>query len=195
MSSMLDFISPVSAISSLFGGNSTPSAASSPDYKTASDLLASRQNYQIPPELANAYNLSLNNANGESDIQQRMDNAANRQLAGQLSSNSRNATSGSEAQLGANSALQNYNQNLDQSAIAGSQQKQQNLSNYYNLSDAIGNQRQTAFEFNNQYPLEQRLAFLSSIMGNNANTNIANINANAALLGGVAKVASMAAMP
>jgi len=145
--------------------------------------IAERKDYQISPELMKAYNISLNNANGQSQVETSLDNVANRTLGQQLSNNSRYATSGSEAQLGATGAVQNYNQNLDQAAIAGSQQKQQNLQSLYGLSGEMANQEQTQYGYNQQYPIEQRLAFASALMGNQANQQIATNTANTNLIG------------
>lgn len=158
----------------------------------STNLLNSRKDYEIPEELKRAYNLSLNNAEGQSDIQTRLDNVANRRLGQQLSNNSRYATSGSEAQLGASGALQNYGENLDQSAVAGSQQHQQNLQNLYGVTNTIANQKQTAYGYNQQYPLEQRLAFLSAMQQNAANEGIANANANSSLIGSLGSSAANA---
>lgn len=148
-------------------------------------LLNTRQDYQIPDELKKAYGLAQSNAYGTPDIESRLTNVANRTLGQQLSNNSRYATSGSEAQLGANSAVQNYNQGLDQAAIAGTQQHQQNLQSLYNLSNEMANQKQTQFEFNQQYPVQQRLAFLTALNTNQNNSAIANNTAQMNLLGGL----------
>jgi bisphosphoglycerate-dependent phosphoglycerate mutase len=147
------------------------------------NYLSQRQDYQISPELTQAFNLSQNNALGESDIQSKLENAANRTEGQQLNNNSRYATSGSEAQLGANQAVQNYGANLDNAAIAGSQQKQQNLAQYYGLSGELANQQQTQYGYNQQYPLEQRLAFASALAANNNNKEIAQNTSQNNLLG------------
>lgn len=151
----------------------------------SNEVLNTRLDYQIPDELKKAYGLAQSNAYGTPDIESRLTNVANRTLGQQLSNNSRLATSGSEAQLGANSAVQNYNQGLDQAAIAGTQQHQQNLQSLYNLSNEMANQRQTQFEFNQQYPVQQRLAFLNALNTNQLNSSIANNTAQMNILSGL----------
>lgn len=160
-------------------------------------LLSKRKDYQAPKELVDSYK-QINgelNANEDSFLAAKQ-KIAQRRESQTISNNNRNATSSEEAQIGAAKAVGQFGDDSNENLAEDLQQKQGLRAQSLQAAGMVADERNNEYIYNQQYPLEQRLAFLSQQKQNEANLKQAQINADSqqsgnilGFLGDAAKIA------
>lgn len=134
--------------------------------------LDSRQNYDLPQEVLDAYGLAKANAN-VSQAQQGMERVAERTQASNLGAVRRYATSGADALAAAAGVNNQTAQELDQAQVVGAQEKLRNRAMLYDQASQIGQFRNLQYELNVQQPYLQRLQFANDKVGAGLNMKLA----------------------
>jgi hypothetical protein len=137
------------------------------DAQSALDFL-DQNKYEIPKEIGQNVALAQNEL-GSSALQSNMEAQADRGLAGQLSSVNRASTSGSDALAAAtavnNAAMGQYNN----AAVAGAQERQQDLANLMGARSEMGDYRTTQQNYNVVMPFLQRMELAQGAITNAGN--------------------------
>lgn len=126
---------------------------------------AKRTDYQIPDEIRNQYSLAHSEAFGKPAVQQAMENAADAEQSANLGAVSRYATSGADALAAAAGVNQQSRQGYNEAAIAGAQQRQQNMGNLYQAGNLLADYKSMAWDLNVNIPYLQRMQWAQDLIG------------------------------
>lgn len=129
------------------------------------EAYAKRTDYQIPDEIKNNVALAQNEAFGKPAVQSYLEENANQKLSGNLSAVRRYATSSADALALASGANTQANMDMNSAAVAGAQQRQQNMQSLYQANSNLGDHRALAWDLNVNVPFLQRLQWSQDLMG------------------------------
>lgn len=124
-----------------------------------------RTNYEIPQEVRDNLASAQNEAYSKPAVMQYMEDAAGRQLAGNMSAVRRYATSSADALAAAAGANQGYGDALTNAAVAGAQTRQQNMQNVYNAGNTLADYKSMAWDMNVNQPFLQRMQWAQQMIG------------------------------
>jgi hypothetical protein len=129
------------------------------------EAFAKRSDYAIPDEIKNAYDLSENRAFAKSGVQSALEKSADQTLSNNLSAVRRYATSSNDALAAASGAYGANQQSYNDAAVAGAQDKQQNMAALYDQASQMGSYKNLMYDMNVNVPYLQRLEFAQGMIG------------------------------
>jgi len=127
-----------------------------------------KNKFQTPDAAKASLALAQNELNSN-QLQTALDAQADNNLAGMTSTMTRTATSGADAMAAAQKAYGMSQEQKQQNAVLGAQQRQQNVQNVMGAQSEIGQYEDLGWQRNVLLPMSQRLELQQGKLGNAAN--------------------------
>jgi hypothetical protein len=135
-----------------------------------------RTDFEIPDEAKANFQEAQNQAYAKPAVERAIEDNANFALSNNLSAIKRYATSSADALSAVNNASQQFNQNVNQAAIAGDEVRQQNISRLNDSRNVLSDYRAMAWDMNVNVPFLQRIQWAQDLIGTGTTGEQAGIN-------------------
>jgi hypothetical protein len=145
--------------------------------------------YQIPDAIGQNVAQAANELGSKPMVQQAMEDAAAKRMSAGLTAVNRYATSSADAIAASAGMLDSYNEGMNQSAIAGANVRQQNLSDLYSAKNTLADYESMKWDMNVNQPFLQRLEIASGLMNGGMSMRNAGTQTMTAGIGAVGDVA------